>query len=70
MAHLHFTKPLVGESDELPPGTPSPTGRPLFRDSASSSAGVRGGGGGGGPNLFYGPQPSFYWLHRKLNYIR
>ena len=53
MVHLHFTKPLVlvAESDELPPGIPSTTGRPLLRDSASSSAGVREGGGGPPPVL-------------------
>jgi len=53
MVHLYFTKPLVlvAESDGLPPGIPSPTGRPLLMDNASSSAWVREGRGGPQPVL-------------------
>ena len=51
MANLHFTVLLVvhGVCDEVPPGMPATTGRPLLRDRASSSDGVRGGGGGPPP---------------------
>lgn len=53
MIHLHLTKSLVlaAESDDMPPGIPSTTGRPLLRDSASSTAGVREGGDGPPPIL-------------------